>query len=219
MIDAYIYLRVSGKEQVDGDGFPRQRIACTTFTAGAGLNIVQEFCEKAVQGKTEWEDRPEWVRMMIAATAAGVTTIIIERLDRLARDLMVQEHIIKDLQDRGFTLLSTMEPDLCSDDPTRKLFRQIMGAIAEYDRAMLVLKLLGSRQRKKAETGRCEGRKPFGFRAGEHKALEMMRALRAGGMTTEEIAGELNKAGISSRYSDTWRGTTIAKILRRDKAE
>ena len=59
---------------------------------------------------------------------------------------MIQEHIIQDLQRRGIALVSVAEPDLCSDDPTRKLMRQIMGAIAEYDKTMTVLKLRGARQ-------------------------------------------------------------------------
>jgi hypothetical protein len=47
----------------------------------------------------------------------GVKTIIIEKLDRLARDLMVQETAIADLQKSGFTLISVAEPDLMASDP------------------------------------------------------------------------------------------------------
>ncbi len=35
--------------------------------------------------------------------------------------------------------------------------RQIFGAISEYEKSMIVIKLRGARQRKKARTGRCEG--------------------------------------------------------------
>jgi DNA invertase Pin-like site-specific DNA recombinase len=58
-------------------------------------------------------------------------TLVVEKLDRLTRDLMIQEHIIQDLRDRGITVVSVAEPDLCSHDPTRELLRQIMGAIRE----------------------------------------------------------------------------------------
>ena len=40
------------------------------------------------------------------------------------------------------------------------MMRQIMGAVSEYDKGMVVLKLAGARMRKRAQTGRCEGRKP-----------------------------------------------------------
>ena len=42
---------------------------------------------------------------------------------------------------RGLLLLRRLY--LCSDDPSRKLMFQIMGAIAEYDKAVTVLKLRG----------------------------------------------------------------------------
>ena len=90
---------------------------------------------------------------------------------------MVQEHIVADLRNRGVVLISVAEPDLCVDDPTRKLLRQIMGAIAEYDKSMIVIKLRGARGRAKVRKGRCEGRKPYGAKEGEVVWLERMRQL------------------------------------------
>lgn len=43
----------------------------------------------------------------------------------------------------------------------------MMGAVAQYEKSQIVLKLRGARLRKKAKTGRCEGRKPFGYYEGE----------------------------------------------------
>src|ERR1043166_1687677 len=99
---------------------------------------------------------------MTALHADGVRLVLIEKLDRLARDLMVQETIIGDLRKHGFDLISLAEPDLLQDAPPRKLMRQIMGAVSEYEKTMIVLKLRGARQRMKAKTGHCEGAKPFG---------------------------------------------------------
>ena len=89
----------------------------------------------------------------------GVKTILIEKVDRLARDLMIQETIINDLQKKGFDLISVVEgDDLLSGDPTRKLVRQVLGAIAEYDETMTVLKLRTARERIRARDGKCEVR-------------------------------------------------------------
>src|SRR5215472_12290298 len=106
----------------------------------------------------------------------------VERLDRLARDLMVQEACIADLRKNGFTLVSVAEPDLMESDPTRVLMRQLMGAVAQYDKSQIVAKLRGARMRKREREGRCEGRKPFGYYEGEQAALDRMKALRASGM-------------------------------------
>jgi DNA invertase Pin-like site-specific DNA recombinase len=103
-----------------------------------------------------------------------------------------------------FMLISVAEPDLCSDDPTRKLLRQIMGAIAEYDKSMVVLKLRGARQRKRAKDGRCEGAKPYGTLPGEAETLERIREMRAEGKAFQSIAEALNAAGVAPRRGSKW---------------
>ena len=133
--------------------------------------------------------------MMQALHGNGVKLILVEKLDRLARDLMIQETIIGDLRKYGFELVSVAEPDLCRDDPTRKLMRQIFGAISEYEKTMIVIKLRGARQRKKARTGRCEGRKPYGHYPGEKSVVERMRALRKEGLGFDRLAVRLNEEG------------------------
>lgn len=44
--------------------------------------------------------------------------------------------------------------------PTTELVRQILGAMSQFEKASLVAKLKGARDRARAERGRCEGRKP-----------------------------------------------------------
>lgn len=211
---AYAYLRVSGTSQTEGDGFPRQRAAIDAWARANGYRIFQWFEERAIPGKTEWEQRPAWVQMMEALD--GVDTVFVEKLDRLARDLMVQEHIIADLRKRGVNLISVAEPDLCVDDPSRKLLRQIMGAIAEYDRAMIVAKLSGARKRMKDREGYCEGRKAYGFRPGETDVLgDIVKGFNAPyGWTFTKIARVLNEQGIKTRYGKNWFPATVCKIIR-----
>src|SRR6516162_4691377 len=105
-------------------------------------------------------------------------------------DLMVQETIIGDLRKNDFELVSVTEPDLLQDDPSRKLMRQIFGAIAEYEKTMIVLKLRGARARRRLKDGRCEGRKPFGYYEGEQATIDRMRVLRRSGMAFDKIAAQ-----------------------------
>ena len=166
MRKAFAYLRVSGKGQVKGGGFPRQLKAIREHAKAHGIRVVKIYREEGVSGTKDLENRPALLEMMQALHGNGVKLVLIEKLDRLARDLMIQETIIGDLRKYGFELVSVAEPDLCRDDPTRKLMRQIFGAISEYEKTMIVIKLRGARQRKKARTGRCEGRKPYGHYPG-----------------------------------------------------
>lgn len=215
MTKAFAYLRVSGKGQVAGDGFPRQLTAIQAYAEEQGIIIARVWREKGVSGSADGMERPAWVEMIGCILANGVKTVIIERLDRLARDLMIQEHILQDLQRRGITLISVAEPDLCSDDPSRKLMRQIMGAIAEYDRRMVVLKLRGARQRMRAREGRCEGAKPYGARDGELEVLQRIHSLRAAGDSFQAIAAALNTDGIAPRRGVRWHPYAVARIAGR----
>ncbi|MGA3261977.1 MAG: recombinase family protein, partial [Bryobacteraceae bacterium] len=160
---AFAYLRVSGKGQVNGDGFPRQLAAIKAYAAAHDITVARVFEERGVGGAKDLENRPALSELVQALHANGTTLVLIEKLDRLARDLMVQETIIGDLRKGGFDLVSVTEPDLLQDDPTRKLMRQFMGAIAEYEKSMIVMKLRGARMGVRAKTGSCEGRKPYGF--------------------------------------------------------
>jgi DNA invertase Pin-like site-specific DNA recombinase len=210
---AFAYLRVSGKGQIDGDGFPRQLTAIKAYAAKHDIKIIRVFREEGVGGAKELENRPALLELMTALHSNGVKLVMVEKLDRLARDLMVQETIIVDLRKNGFDLVSVGEPDLLQNDPSRKLMRQIFGAISEYEKTMIVLKLRGARVRQKAKTGRCEGAKPYGELPGEVEVIERMKALRATGMGFDRIAAALNAEGIRPRRGARWHGLTVNKIL------
>jgi DNA invertase Pin-like site-specific DNA recombinase len=185
--------------------------------SGHDIKIVKLFQEKGVSGAKELADRPGFVSMMESLHSNGVKLVLVESLGRLARDLMVQESIIHDLKRHGFELVSVAEPDLCSDDPSRKLMRQIMGAFHEYEKQMIVIKLRGARQRTKLKQGACEGRKPYGYYSGEAATLKRIEELRASGMNATEIAKTLNTEGRKTRGDGEWLQPTISKILNRSK--
>ena len=77
---------------------------------------------------------------------------------RFARDLVVQELGIALLAKCGVRLLTASSDDLTdSDDLGRKMMRQVAGAFMEYEKARLVGKLRGARERKRKETGKKVG--------------------------------------------------------------
>jgi DNA invertase Pin-like site-specific DNA recombinase len=93
------------------------------------------------------------------------------------------------------------------------MMRQIFGSVAQYEKTMIVAKLKGARDRMKAKTGRCEGRKPFGHYDGEATILVRMRALRDTDMGYDRIADVLNAEGIKPRTGVRWWGRTVNNFL------
>jgi DNA invertase Pin-like site-specific DNA recombinase len=211
---AFAYLRVSGKGQLDGDGFSRQREAIEQYAKANDIEIVQTFEEEGVSGKTDLENRPALTDLIASLDVSGTRLVLVERLDRLARFLTVQESILQDLKRKQFDLVSVTEPDLCSDDPTRTLMRQVLGAFSEYERSMIVLKLRGARQRMKSKAGRCEGRKPYGRTLAERETIQRMKALRRGRHSYEQIAAALDSEGLRPRSGHAWNAIVVNRILR-----
>ena len=94
-------------------------------------------------------------------TGNGARIVLVENASRFARDLAVQIAGHDLLKDRGIELVPVDAPDHFTDEtPTAVMVRQILGAVSEFEKASLVQKLRKARDRKRAETGRCEGRKP-----------------------------------------------------------
>jgi DNA invertase Pin-like site-specific DNA recombinase len=211
---AFAYVRVSGRGQLEGDGFTRQREAIELYAKANDITIVQTFEEEGVSGKTDLENRPALTDLIASLNVAGTRLVLVERLDRLARFLTVQESILQDLKRKQFDLVSVTEPDLCSDDPTRTLMRQVLGAFSEYERSMIVLKLRGARQRMKKKSGRCEGRKPYGRTLAERETIQRMKALRGGRYSYEQIAAALDGEGLPPRSGDKWNAIVVNRILR-----
>ena len=83
-----------------------------------------------------------------------------EDASRFARELVTQELGILALIRRGVRVLTASGDDLTNtDDPFKIAMRQIAGAFAQLEKARLVAKLKAARERKRAMSGKCEGRK------------------------------------------------------------
>ena len=209
MDKAYGYIRVSGKGQINGDGFDRQKKAIQDYAKVNGFEIIHIYQEEGVSGTLQ--DRPALTNMVLdlEENGQGIHTIIIERIDRLARDLMIQENILHDMNKYGVSVLSATDGDLLEDDPTRKLVRQVLGAIAEYDKTMLVLKLKAARDRKKAKAGKCEGRKSYHETNPDLLAeIKQLRRKPRNGkrLSLKKTVAALNEQGLKS---DTGKDITL----------
>jgi DNA invertase Pin-like site-specific DNA recombinase len=221
MTKALGYLRVSGQGQVSGDGFPRQRAAVEKYAHDNGVELVDWFTDEGVSGKTELENRPGLAACLEHVESNGVRLVIVESADRLARDSLVAELIVREFQKAGTTVISASggvnltEGD--DSNPTAKLIRQILAAVAEFDRCVVVLKLRAARQRIRAKTGKCEGAAAYGRNDEERQALRSMRALRLAGQTYKMIANQLNSQRMPTRFGGLWSAQTVQKILVRDK--
>jgi DNA invertase Pin-like site-specific DNA recombinase len=217
---AVAYLRTSSAANtgVDKDSEKRQRAAIEAFAKAAGYEVVDSYYDEAVSGADHITARPGFAAMMERIASNGVRTILVETANRFARDLIVQETGYAMLKERGIELIAADKPDAFLDDtPTAKLIRQVLGAVSEFEKAMVVSKLKGARERKRATTGvKVEGRKNYAEINPEMVALaKKLRRYKVQGRkrTLREIANELAKAGFITGTDRPYAAAAIAKMI------
>ena len=220
---AVAYLRVSSKGQIDGHGFDRQGRAVREYARRHNIEIVEVYRESQ-SGVKDAADRPAFQEMLADMLSNGARLVLVESLDRLAREYRVQEQFLVYLVSKGIALIAVNTSEdvtaAIAGDPMKKAMVQMQGIFAELEKAQLVRKLAKARIQKRQETGRCEGRKPYGDRLGEQEVIERIRQLRRkppGGrrMSYARIAAKLNKAGQPSRAGAPWGPSSVQAISKR----
>lgn len=227
------YTRVSTDKQADhGSGLEIQAEQIRRWCQQNGHRLVGHH-EDAGQSGTLGVDR----RLALADALHDCATrkargIVVARLDRLARDLIVQETLIAEAGKSGARIFSCndtenayLDDPALDQDPSRTLVRQMFGAIAQYERAMIRMRMDAGKARKISEGGYAHGAPPYGYRAhdgelvpvpAELDAIAMMRAMRAAGGSWRQICAHLEAAGVpTAKGGTTWHSNTVRRIVER----
>jgi DNA invertase Pin-like site-specific DNA recombinase len=189
---AFAYLRTSSATNAgpDKDSDKRQRAAMAAFAKGHSYIIEDWIYDAAVSGADPINERPGFKAMLDRIAANGVRTILVESPDRFARDLTVQLTGHDFLKSLGVDLIPTTAPDFFTEDtPTAVLVRQVLGAIAQFEKTSLVAKLKAARER----SGNLGGRKSYAETRPEVVALA--KQLRSERMSLRKISAALKEQG------------------------
>lgn len=215
-----VYARVS-KSAGDPVSIDEQVRRCREWAKDKGHRVTEIYRDDGVTGTTL--ERPELGRMILDARSDLFDSVVVYDLDRLARDLVVQETIIGELRSAERELLSVTQPNLEGDDPYRVFARQIFGASAQLHKAIIVMRLRAGRDAKRRRKGLCEGQSRFGFskergivmpRRDEQVAVDVIRRLRSTTPPTSyrAICAELERREIRPRRGARWHPQVVARI-------
>ncbi len=226
---AVIYRRVSTADQIEGTSLDVQREECLAEIRARDLDLADEwdFSDGGRSGKDL--DRPGLIRLREAATQAKFEIVVVAKADRLSRDHLDLLTLIKWFQALGLQVL-TPEGDLIGATPEQRLSRNVLGAIAEFERE-LIRGRTRSGLRQTARTGGWPGgRAPFGFRLAresrtahtyleieEEEAAVLRRAvdlLVDERRSTAQAANELNALGLRPRSAPRWTYVNLRKAMR-----
>lgn len=133
MANAIIYIRVSSKEQLEGTSLESQEKECRKYAKKHGLKIAENalFIEKGESAK--YADRPVLQDMLkyVKDNKNSVDTLLIWKIDRLARNLGDYYGIKVALARYEVKIISTTEP--IEDDPVGRFLEAILAAAAQFD--------------------------------------------------------------------------------------
>jgi len=217
---AFAYLRTSSAANIgeDKDSGQRQQVAIETHAARAGIAIVGSYYDEVVKGSDPIETRPGFAALLEALEANGAKSIIVETANRFARDLMVQEVGFAMLQKRGIDLIAADSPTAFLDDtPTARLIRQVLGAVSEFEKAMLVAKLRGARERKRRTGAKVEGRKALSETRPETVELARKLARKPKGKdapSLRDVSAALARRGHVTKNDTPYAPTAVKLMLR-----
>ncbi|MGH8988869.1 MAG: recombinase family protein [Acidimicrobiales bacterium] len=218
------YIRVSTAEQVDGFGLEVQRRSIRDYCKANGLRLVDILADEGQSGSNGLDSRVGLAGELAIAERGGVAAIVVYRLDRLARDLLLQETVMARMRAAGVEVVSVSEPDIDSDDPTRVLVRQVLGAIGQYEKALIRGRMMSGKAVKVAGGGYGGGRPRFGYRAQggdliadkeEQRIVARIHQLADEGASTRDIARKLNDDGNTTKAGGTWSSVQVWRVLQR----
>ena len=197
--DCLIYMRTSSMTNSKGDSVKRQKSSIMKWVKSNGYTVRGSYWD-IESGKTDTMERTEFMKMIYDSETMGIKVLVFSDQSRLSRDIIVQESTFRLLSSRGYSLVSSENPEsFLSDSPTNSLIRQIMGSFCEFDRSSTVNKLKVSRIRKRESnykkgiwgvtrnrTGKCEGSKRI---LEIHPELEsLILKLRRKGLSLRKIS-------------------------------
>lgn len=155
--------------------------------------------------------------------------VLVYRLDRLARDVFLSHVIENAVTAKGATIQSAMGEGTWGDSPSDRLTRQILQALAEYERKVISART-SIAMRRHQENGRIMSYIPkYGWRKVDEKKVErdmyeqdqitrILDLRTKGELSFSLIAKQLNSEGLLRR-GKPWIATSVFHIWKNHKDE
>jgi DNA invertase Pin-like site-specific DNA recombinase len=214
------YFRVSTARQgLSGLGLEAQRNTVTAYLSQHGGTLRNEFTEvETGKGANALQRRPQ-LRAALAECRASGATLIIAKLDRLARNV----HFISGLLESGVEFVAADMPQ------ANKAMIQIYSVMAEWERDQISARTKAALASAKARGVRLGVTGPDNLRRNieERKAAAIAFAERLRGqvagfrlrrLSQRQMVAELNALGITAPAGGAWRLSQLQRMLNRQDA-
>ncbi len=214
------YVRVSTEEQVLG--LEAQRTSLREWAAAEGVELLEIHEDRGVSGAAPLEDRPGLLRALGRLRELKAERLVVARRDRLARDVVVAA-TVESLVDRAGASVASADGVGNQEGPEAALFRQIVYAFAQFERALIQSRIKGALRELREKGARSNSTPPYGWahlggelveEPAEQTALKAIRRWRARGLSQTRMVELLAARGHPPRGSK-WHRRSVQRILSR----
>lgn len=224
--------RVSTSAQaVDGYGLDAQAADCRKWAkATGGIRIVHMVADGdgkgGKSGTSTLDERPGLMDAVAWIADGRADGILAPNLDRLARELTVQEAVLSYVWALGGRVFTADHGEHLEDDasdPMRTAMRQMRGVFHQLDRGLIVKRLTDGRTTKGEKGGYAYGAPRYGQQSvdkvltpdeQEEQHVQQMECWRdEEGLSIRAIVARLNEQGVPSKRGGKWHPTTVARLL------
>ena len=223
-----IYGRVSTEEQREGKTINSQVSELERFATSQGWFVVDSYHDAGWSGSVV--ARPELDRLRDDARAGRFQAVLINDVDRLARDVAHLGVIKRDLEKNNVRVIFRKLPSETS--PVSNLMVNILGSFAEFERELIMDRTRRGRRYKVEHRKQYLGSNTaYGYRyqrmdriSGRAGRLTVDRQearvvrqvfgwVDAEGLSANRVARQLNEQRVPPRKSAVWGKSSVLKIL------
>ena len=220
------YIRHSKAEQGRRMSPALQRRAIEKWATVHGVKVTAWYTDSA-PGSTPIAKRAGLQDAL--AQLGPESVLVVYRLDRLARDLELQIRLFRIVTSAGARIISTMDEGTINgpgaDDPDAVFLQQLQGALAQRERGVLARRIRDGVRTKKSQGRKWNANPPYGHRwtsddklaekPSEQRTIQIVRQLRADGLSYRAICAELAKRRRVNRAGGPFHAPAIQRILQR----
>jgi len=229
MTKAIVYTRYSPQRNEDkSESCETQLAYCEKLALERGWKIGQVFEDRAASGSDE--DRPVLWGAIQALEAGSV--LLVYKLDRLARNVYLAELIRRAVEAQHCEIHAVLG-DVDGNGPEQTMIRQVLAAIAEYERRIIALRTKYAMRHHQANGRRMSRYAPYGMAVDpytaadpdkktllienpdEQRAVHLILHVDSKGKSLHEVVVYMNSEAKDLARGGQWTKRDIKRILER----